>query len=117
MNEGSSLHDAPSARELVEAVREFLERDVMAATEGRVQFHARVAVNVLKIVERELADGGRSEAAHLSRLEALGVADDAALAAALRDGTIGDDRLAEATEAIRASVHDKLAIANPKHLG
>ena len=43
-------HDAPSAAELVEAVREWLERDVMAATEGRLRFHARVAVNVLSIV-------------------------------------------------------------------
>ena len=42
------------AAELVAAVREFLERDVMAATEGRVQFHTRVAVNVLSMVEREL---------------------------------------------------------------
>ena len=40
-------HDVPSAAQLVEAVREYLERDVMAATEGRVRFHARVAVNVL----------------------------------------------------------------------
>ena len=46
--------DRPTAAELVAAVREFLERDVMAATEGRVQFHTRVAVNVLGMVEREL---------------------------------------------------------------
>ncbi len=50
-------HDVPTAAELVEAVREYLERDVMTSTEGRVQFHARVAVNVLKMVERELAVG------------------------------------------------------------
>ena len=46
--------DRPTAGELVIAVREFLEHDVMAATEGRVQFHTRVAVNVLNIVAREL---------------------------------------------------------------
>ena len=43
-------HDLPDAAGLVEAVREFLERDVMTATEGRVQFHTRVAVNVLGMV-------------------------------------------------------------------
>ncbi len=40
--------DRPSTAELVAAVREFLERDVMPATEGRVQFHTRVAVNVAR---------------------------------------------------------------------
>ena len=44
---GDVTQDRPTAAELVTAVREFLERDVMAATEGRVQFHTRVAVNVL----------------------------------------------------------------------
>src|ERR1700710_276850 len=60
--------DRPTAAELVTAVREFLERDVMAATEGRVQFHTRVAVNVLNTVARELelgdgfAEGERARA-------------------------------------------------------
>ncbi|MDQ1374233.1 MAG: hypothetical protein QOJ09_1571, partial [Actinomycetota bacterium] len=57
-------HDIPTAAQLVEAVREFLERDVMAATEGRVQFHTRVAVNVLGMVERELALGPAQAAEH-----------------------------------------------------
>ena len=48
-------HDVPDLAGLVEAVREFLEGDVAAATTGRVHFHARVATNVLRIVERELA--------------------------------------------------------------
>ncbi|MHB1854544.1 MAG: phosphotransferase family protein, partial [Acidimicrobiales bacterium] len=49
------LHGSPDVAGLVEAVREYLENDVMTATEGRVRFHARVAVNVLGMVERELA--------------------------------------------------------------
>ena len=43
-------HDVPSTVELLDAVREFLERDVMANTEGRVAFHARVAANVVAMV-------------------------------------------------------------------
>jgi hypothetical protein len=35
----SELHDVPSAAQLVEAVREWLERDVLTSTTGRVQFH------------------------------------------------------------------------------
>ena len=49
--------DRPTAAQLVTAVREFLERDVMGATDGRVNFHARVAVNVLNTVARELELG------------------------------------------------------------
>ena len=46
--------DRPDAAELLDAIREFLENDVMAATEGRVQFHTRVAINGLNMVTREL---------------------------------------------------------------
>ena len=87
-------HDLPDAAGLVEAVREFLERDVMAATEGRVQFHTRVAVNVLGMVQREIELGPEQAAAHRARLDGLGFDDEAALAAAIRDSE-ADDRYDE----------------------
>ena len=108
-------HDAPSAGELIESVREWLERDVMAATDGRLQYHTRVAINALSIVERELMLGQSHEAAHLDRLKVLGVADDAELAAAIRSGAL-DDRIGEVRELVWQSVRDKLAVANPKYL-
>ncbi len=49
------IHGRPTARELLASVRDFLAEDVMPATSGRLSFHARVAANVLGIVERELA--------------------------------------------------------------
>ena len=52
-------------------MREYLERDVMPATEGRVAFHARVAVNVLGMVERELTLGPAQAEAEHGRLVAL----------------------------------------------
>src|SRR5437660_1046841 len=85
-------HDLPTAAQLVEAVREFLERDVMAATDGRVQFHTRVAVNALNMVQRELEVGPAQAAAHRTALDRLGVADDSALAAAIRSGGL-DERV------------------------
>ncbi len=108
-------HDRPTAAELVEAVREFLERDVMAATEGRVQFHARVAVNVLGMVQRELEDGESMATAHAARLAALGFGDEAALAAAIRDGSL-DDRYEEVKATVWDTVRDKLRVANPRYL-
>jgi hypothetical protein len=111
----SQPHDIPTAGQLVEAVREFLERDVMAATEGRVQFHTRVAVNVLGMVERELALGPAQAEEHRARLAALGYESEAELAAAIRSGAL-DDRRAEVSAFVRRTVEDKLRVANPKYL-
>jgi hypothetical protein len=108
-------HDAPSAAELVEAVREWIERDVLAATDGRLRFHARVAANVLSMVERELQLGPAQAEAHARRLATLGCADDAELARRIRDGSL-DERLDEVRTLVRASVRDKLAVANPGYL-
>lgn len=109
------LHGAPSAAQLVESVREWLERDVMPATTGRLSFHARVAANVLAMVERELALGASQSEAHAARLASLGVADDVELAAAIRSGAF-DDRLDEVRVAVTADVEAKVAVANPKYL-
>ena len=105
----------PSAAQLVEAVREFLERDVMPSTEGRVQFHARVAVNVLGMVEREITEGAAQATAHADGLAHLGVADEAALAAAIRDGSL-DERIDEVRAFVRQTVEAQLRVANPKYL-
>ncbi|MFN3257581.1 MAG: DUF6285 domain-containing protein [Ilumatobacter sp.] len=108
-------HDVPSAAQLVEAVREWLERDVAAATDGRLRFHTRVAVNMLAMVERELELGPSQAVAHGDRLAVLEMADDAALATAIRAGDL-DDRLDEVRALLRAAVEDKLRVANPKYL-
>lgn len=115
MSEPVVPHDVPTAAELVEAVREWLERDVAPATEGRLRFHTRVAVNVLAMVERELALGPEQAADHGARLASLGLADDAEFAAAIRAGDL-DDRLDEVREVLRAATIDKLRVANPRYL-
>jgi hypothetical protein len=118
--------DRPTAAELVEAVREFLERDVMAATEGRVQFHTRVAVNALGMIERELTNGAAFAAAERTRAAAvldrgeLAVGDDVRalereIAAGIRDGSL-DDRLDAVRAHVRATVREKLLVANPGYL-
>jgi hypothetical protein len=109
-------HDAPTAAQLVEAVREFLEGDVFAATEGRVRFHTRVAVNVLGMVERELALGAGQAAAHAAGLARLGYRSDSDLATAIRDGRVADADLAEVAAFVAATIEAKLAVANPAYL-
>lgn len=108
-------HDVPTSEQLVESVREWLERDVIPGTTGRLQFHARVAVNVLAMVERELALGAEQASVHAQRLAQLGCADDDELARRIRNGEL-DDRLEEVRALVWASVRDKLAVANPRYL-
>jgi aminoglycoside phosphotransferase (APT) family kinase protein len=108
----SALHDAPSATELLEAVRDFLVSDVMAGTGGRLRFHARVAANVVAMVGREIALGPGLEVEHQVQLQSLGVTTDAELADAIRSGGL-DDRSDEVRRVVRASVAAKLAVGHP----
>jgi Domain of unknown function (DUF6285) len=113
--------DRPTAAELIASVREFLERDVMAATEGRVQFHTRVAINALGMVERELEDAAAFEASERARAAAIlghdGTARDLEreLAAAIRAGEL-DGRADEVRTHVRATVREKLLVANPNYV-
>jgi len=100
----------PDAAELVAAVAEFLETDVRGATGGQVNFHARVAANALRIVERELLDDG--EADSRAALAGLGFADEDRLAAAIRAGEL-DGRAEDVTACLRALVRRRLAVAHP----
>ncbi len=121
MPDPDTLHDRPSAAELVIAVREYLEQDVMPATEGRIAFHARVAANVLGIVERELILGATQAAEERARLVELlgheGTIRDLTieLAKSIRAGD-WDSRQAEVLPCVRAAVRAKLEVANPNYL-
>jgi hypothetical protein len=106
----TGLHNRPTAAELVAAVAEFLESDVKDATTGAVNFHARVAANVLRTVERELLDHTAAEP--LAALAALGFADEAGFAAAVRAGAF-DDRAEEVTACLRDLVRHRLAVSHP----
>jgi hypothetical protein len=107
-------HDVPTAAQLVAAVRDFLQTDVLPGVEGRVRFHTRVAINVLGMVEREIELGPVQAEEHARRLAGLGVADDAELAAAIREGRLQDG--AALTAALEQAVRAKLDVANPGYL-
>lgn len=114
----TSPHDPPTAAQLTEAVREWLENQVMPNVSGAMQFHARVAVNVLAMVEREIELGGDQQQRHASGLAQLGCADDADLARRIRSGDLDVDGevRADVEEFVFQSVVDKLRVANPKYL-
>lgn len=106
--------DWPAPEELIDAVREFLEGDVMAGTTGRTQYLTRVAVNLLAAVARELRD---DEAAGLaaSVYGQLGADDEAELCRRIRAGEL-DDRLPEVADRLRVLARRRVEIANPRYL-
>lgn len=106
----TDLHYKPTAAELVAAVAEFLEGEVRDETSGAVNFHARVAANVLRTVERELLDDTVDEP--LAALSSLGFDDEASLAAAIRAGDF-DGRGEHAFPTLRALVAHRLRVAHP----
>lgn len=106
----SEFSGRPTAAELVAAVAEFLETEVAEATTGAVRFHNRVAIGVLRMVERELLAPGPADAQQA--IVALGFADEASLADAIRRGDL-DGRDVEVVAALREIVDYRLAIAHP----
>lgn len=65
------LDERPTAAELIAAVADFLEKKAMPELAGHTAFHAKVAVNALRIVERELAGVDTFNAQERERLTAL----------------------------------------------
>lgn len=113
----SCLYGRPTAAELVAAVAGFLEKDVREATgpdgrgdAGQVNFHARVAANVLRIVERELHDTSAGEV--VDALRGIGYDDEPQLAAAIRSGNL-DGRAAEVLPVLRTLVRHRLDVNHP----
>jgi hypothetical protein len=108
------LHSHPDAGELLDATIAFLG-DVLAPTVAAEHaFHLRVAVNALRMVRREIAEGGADEEAHRDRLAALGFADDAALATALRAGEVPADLMPQVRAGLLADALARLRVANPR---
>lgn len=118
------MHDQPSARELIAAVRGFLETTARPQLSGHAAFHARVAENALAIVERELASRSHHDAGERARLAALLETDPArpldALNAALSDA-IRAGRITHNTpgllEHLEATAIAQVEVDQPRYSG
>jgi hypothetical protein len=116
------MMDQPSMRELVEAVRDFIEQRAMAELKGHTAFHARVAANALSIVARELEESGPSGDAERDRLKKLLGHDGSLLdlnreiCRRIREGKIGLETPGLA-EHLTITTRDKVAIDQPNYSG
>lgn len=109
------LHGRPTAEELLQAVREFLTEQVMPSTEGSLSFHARVASNVIAMVERELVLGPQQDQQRATSLKGLGVGSERELAASIRSGGFSEHRVA-LLELLANGVLSSLLVARPTYL-
>jgi hypothetical protein len=96
-------HDRPTPEELVEAVREFLEQEILPGLDDRrLRFRTLVAMNALGIAARELS----TEEAGPTKTELD------ALARQIRAGEVPEGALPLLKEQVAA----KLRIASPRYL-
>lgn len=124
------MQDRPTYDELLAAVEQFLDSEIVPNVPGSRGFHARVAANAIRIVRRELANEEKQLAAEWAGLDAiLGPADRPAgreeLRAALRERNEalcelirsgGADEGAKAHDVfahLRSTVRDKLTVSDP----
>lgn len=109
------LYGRPTAKELLQAVREFLTEQVMPATEGSTSFHARVANNALAVVERELILGAQQAVERSNALNRLGLSSERELAAKIAAGNFQENP-SELIELLAQGVLSSLIVARPTYL-
>ena|SRR2546428_1006152 len=128
------MQDRPDLVELLDSVRHFLETELVpTVSDARLRFRARVAANVLSVAARERAlEADLLVAERLRLRELLGKGDAAPppveklrseveelnkdLAQRIRDDQIDSSPGTAAWKHLRATVVEKLLIANPAYL-
>ena len=99
-------HDRPTPQELAEAVREFLQEEILPVLDDhRLRFRTLVAINGLGIAERELW-------ATAEPREQAGADEDWELARRIRAGDVPEDAVA----LLKEQVAQKLRVSNPRAL-
>jgi Domain of unknown function (DUF6285) len=94
-------HDRPTPQELAEAVREFLQEEILPVLDDhRLRFRTLVAINGLGIAERELWATGAAQEQNWE------------LARRIRAGDVPDDAVA----LLKEQVAQKLRVSNPRAL-
>lgn len=108
----------PDLHTLLRVSLDYLEQDLYPTLSGPKRYHTRVAINALRIVQRELRDGPALEQADVAQITALlgevpaDVSPHAALATKIEEGAIALDD-AELVSCLRDSLQRALKVNNP----
>lgn len=66
------MQDRPTALELLQAIRDLLQKEILPSlTDQRLKYHTLIAINVLRILEREVPDEDARLRAELGALHEL----------------------------------------------
>ena len=98
------MTDRPTAVELIEATREYLEAEILPSLDDpRLRFRTLVAINALGIAQRELESAEE---------DVLSPEETAELARRIRAGEVPEGAL----ELLQRHVAQKLRVASPRYL-
>lgn len=112
----------PTSAELIDSVIRFIEERAAPNLKDRDAFHARVAVNALAAVKREIAAGASAEADQTRRMARLlghdgdWAALNSELCEKIRDGGISPTDPALLAH-LKASIIDQVRIDQPNYAG
>ena len=122
------MQDRPNAEELLHTLGDFIEYELRPTLEGPLKYRSLVALNLCRIVEREMRDGEDHLERQRRRLETLlgeqvpegrlqeqvRVLNDK-LSQRLRSGDVSEAFEAQAWQALMETTREKLAIIKPGH--
>jgi Domain of unknown function (DUF6285) len=114
------MQDEPTPTELINAVADFLRKEIVPAIKGHNAFKLRVGINALDLVVRQLALAEGSDAAETARLTRLLGADGSLgdLNRALSDGIASgkvDLQTPGLSDHLWQTTMDKLAVDQPNY--
>ena len=112
----------PDAKGVVRAITAFLQQDAASERSSYRRFQSKVAIHLLRILEREIAERPKIEAAQLERLQEVFDTSrpdleelNRRLAKAIRSGEI-DWRRDDIQAHVRKCVEENLLVSNPRWL-
>ena len=108
-------YDAPSAQELVEAVKFFISEELLDEVPSTQKWKLRIASNVLAIAGREIENYEIDKQSFENFLSSLNMGSERELSLALRNGDF-DNNLGTILTKLMPIIEIKLLVANPAYL-
>ncbi len=111
---GDTPYDAPSAHQLIEAVKLFISEELDGEISQTQKWKLRIASNALGIASREIQNIAEDRKAFKDFLGDLNMDSEKELSDALRNGEF-DSKLEDIHTKLTQLVHRKLVVANPSY--
>ena len=117
------MHTEPRIDELISALRHFISETAMPHLSGHAAFHAKVALNAVDLVQRDLASRSAAEQQQVQILQSLLNTDEKCLSALETElcAQIRDKKFDHASKSLMdyllSASHQQMAIDQPRYSG